>query len=375
MQSKQSLKVKIVGKLTDVTLSANQTLFEQMKISESEIRDRLALVDLSPARIASLRSISSLIDKEVDSVVDQFYKSQLEIDEIAVLIGDADTFYRLRKAQRQYILDLFSGCYDSHYVNNRLRIGLVHKRIGVEPKLYLSGVHKLKELLMSLLLKLVKDHEKFEEIASALDGLFYFDITLVFDTYIDSLFREVNLAKLKTEKYANGLEIQVAQRTSELERLSQVDSLTGLINQKEMRSRLARDLAVMKRRASHLSLVFMDLNGFKAVNDKLGHIHGDEVLKSLSRSILDSVREVDTTCRYGGDEFVIICPDSNSENTQEVCERIEADFKSKHNDLSLSFGIAYITSMEDLTIDQLIAKADNNMYRAKRNEDISICAQ
>lgn len=358
-----------------MALSANQTLFEQMKISESEILDRLALVDLSPARIASLRSISSLVDIEVDSVVDQFYKSQMEIDEIAVLIGDADTFSRLRKAQRQYILDLFSGCYDSNYVNNRLRIGLVHKRIGVEPKLYLSGVHKLKELLMSLLTKLVKDNKKFQEIASALDGLFYFDITLVFDTYIDSLIREVNLAKLKTEKYANGLEIQVAQRTAELERLSQVDSLTGLVNQKEMRSRLARDLAVMKRRASYLSLVFMDLNGFKAVNDKLGHIQGDEILKSLSQSIVSSVREVDTTCRYGGDEFVIICPDSNSKDTQEVCERIEADFQSKHKELELSFGIACITSMEELTIDQLIAKADNNMYRAKRNQNMSICVQ
>lgn len=357
-----------------MAISTDQKLFEQMKISDSEIHNRLILVGMTPERIAVLESVSSLVDEHVDAIVDMFYISQLEIDDIAILIGDADTLYRLKKAQRQYILDLFTGRYDSSYVNHRLRIGLVHKRIGVEPKLYLSGINKLKQLLFSLLSEHIENIERLEYVKCSLDQLLYFDNTLVFDTYIESLIREVDLAKTKAEKYANGLEVQVAQRTAELERLSQIDSLTGLLNQKEMRSRLTRDIAAMQRRASHLSLIFMDIDKFKKVNDKLGHLHGDEILKSLSKSIVSSVREVDTSCRYGGDEFVIICPDADIANAKEICERIQTDFQSKHDNLSLSFGLAHTSSLERITDDDLISRADDNMYKAKRDNNIFICS-
>ena len=130
-----------------MAISTDQKLFQQMRISDSEIHNRLTLVDITSERIALLASFSDLIEEHVDTIVDKFYESQLQIDEIAILIGDADTLFRLKNAQKQYILDLFSGRYDSEYVNHRLRIGMVHKRIGVEPKLYLSGINKLKQLL------------------------------------------------------------------------------------------------------------------------------------------------------------------------------------------------------------------------------------
>jgi hypothetical protein len=95
-------------------------------------------------RFRPARQLPSKIEPHIDALVDKFYTLQTGITEIALLIGDADTLTRLRAAQRRYILDLFSGLYDLEYVNNRLRIGLVHKRIGVEPKLYLAAINTLK---------------------------------------------------------------------------------------------------------------------------------------------------------------------------------------------------------------------------------------
>ena len=119
--------------------------------------------------------------------MDEFYLRQTEIDEISLLIGDADTLTRLRNAQRKYIVDLFAGNYDSECVNNRLRIGMVHKRIGVEPKLYLSAVRSLKDLIAEVLRDNITQEATLTETLKALDNLFYFDTTLVFDTYIGSL--------------------------------------------------------------------------------------------------------------------------------------------------------------------------------------------
>lgn len=356
-----------------MTTNTNQSLLEQMRISDSEIHNRLNLVDLTNQRIEALKSVLSLVEENVDKIVHDFYASQLQIDEIAILIGDADTLSRLKSAQRQYILDLFTGKYDAQYVNNRLRIGLVHKRIGVEPKLYLSGINTLKELLTKLLTQNSTDPEALSVILNSLDKLFYFDTTLVFDTYIESLIREVDVAKRKTEKYANGLEIEVAQRTAELEMLSKHDPLTGLLNQREMRARLQLELSRMKRRDSSLSVVFLDIDKFKEINDKLGHLEGDNILKALADSMRTNVREIDIACRYGGDEFVMICPDATEKETREICERVQKSFHDKY-EFTLSVGITSTNSQNTLTDEELISKADDNMYQAKRDNSVSICS-
>jgi diguanylate cyclase (GGDEF)-like protein len=356
----------------NVSTNTNQSLLEQMRISDSEIHNRLNLVDMTTQRIDALKSALNLVEENVDKIVQEFYASQLQIDEIAILIGDADTLSRLKSAQRQYILDLFSGKYDAQYVNNRLRIGLVHKRIGVEPKLYLSGINTLKELLSNLLSENATEAESLDYILNSLDRLFYFDTTLVFDTYIESLIREVDVAKRKTEKYANGLEIEVAQRTAELEMLSKHDPLTGLTNQREMRSMLQHELSRMKRRENDLSVVFLDIDKFKEINDKYGHLEGDNILKELGASINSSVREVDIACRYGGDEFVIICPDASETEARAICERILKNFHAKY-EFTLSIGITSTSSDDTATDEELISRADDNMYSAKRDDSLTIC--
>lgn len=344
----------------------DQTLLEQMKISDVDISSRMSVLGLNKADLEILYSNQALVVNQIDGIVEEFYQRQTENDEISLLIGDADTLQRLRSAQRKYVLDLFSGIYDGQYVNNRLRIGMIHKRIGVEPKLYLSAVRTLKEIIINTLIAHIQSPDCLSKTLDALDKLIYFDTTLVFDAYIDSLVGEIKSAKAKSEEYATSLEDKVAERTHQLEALAKTDPLTGLYNQRAMYEMLRRDIAVAKRRKTTLSFVYFDVDKFKEINDKLGHIEGDNVLKFIGQSLLGIIREVDVSCRYGGDEFALILPECNTENAVKLCEKMITVFNGKYPDFSLSIGIAEIEADHDNDAEQLIKLADKKMYLSKK---------
>jgi diguanylate cyclase (GGDEF)-like protein len=347
------------------------TLIEQMQISDLEIANRMALLSLDHNALNQLHNHRLLITENIDIIVDEFYETQTEIEEISLLIGDADSLRRLRNAQRRYVQDLFSGNYDSEYVNNRLRIGMVHKRIGVEPKLYLSAVHTLKTLIVKVLKKHISNVKELDSTLETLDKLFYFDTTLVFDTYIDCLVGEIEAAKNKTEAYAKSLEEKVVERTKQLAEQARLDPLTNIYNQRAMQDVLRKELAMAKRHETKLALVYFDVDHFKNINDTQGHIKGDEVLKSIGQIMINSIREVDMACRYGGDEFCLILPDCNIENASNLCKKIIQKFTDKYPNYSLSIGIA--ESDEHADSEQLIKAADEKMYQAKKEKGSFIC--
>jgi len=343
-----------------------------MKISDLEIQSRMDLLAFDRESIERLASYKSLIEESIDDIVDEFYEKQTAIDEISLLIGDADTLYRLRNAQRKYVIDLFSGNFDAEYVNNRLRIGMVHKRIGVEPKLYLSAVNILKELIILVLKDNIQDELELQKTLSALSKVMYFDITLVFDTYIDCLVGEIENAKRKTEDYAFSLEQKVAERTKQLEEQAKLDPLTELYNQRALQHVLNRDLASARRRSTKLSLVYFDVDDFKQINDQFGHLKGDEVLKYVGQSLFANIREVDTPCRYGGDEFCLVLPECSLDNAKGICEKIIEYFSKQYPDFYLSFGIAQTGPDNFVEGQELIKMADENMYKAKSKKGFQI---
>jgi diguanylate cyclase len=209
-------------------------LLTQMQITDVEITRRKEYLCLSSRDIALLVRCRPFIEEEIDVIVADFYRVQVSIEEIALLIGDADTLKLIHAAQRNYVLDLFGGSTDIDYVNNRLRIGLVHKRIGVEPKLYLSAIKTLKDIINKVLEHRISDTAVLADTCQALDKLLYFDITLVFDTYIRSLVSEVETAKDRVESYAANLELQVAERTEQLEeKVAQLETALAAVKRLE----------------------------------------------------------------------------------------------------------------------------------------------
>lgn len=349
----------------------HKTLLEQLQINDVEIHQRQRLLGLGAEDFSRLASFRDRMERCIDRLVDRFYEKQAAIDEIALLIGDRDTLQRLHSAQRQYVLDLFCGFCDQAYVNNRLRIGIVHKRIGVEPKLYLSAVKTLKGLLWEVLAEEIADPEQLQPLLESLDKLIYFDTTLVFDTYIDSLLQEVQSAKHKAEEYAESLEEKVAERTRELEALAKTDPLTGLFNQRAMRELLRRELLSAKRRGSVLTMAYFDVDKFKKINDLEGHFRGDEVLRHIGLCCKAVVRETDIACRYGGDEFCIVFPDCDERGAWQSCINLFKRFATQFPDKTMSVGLASVGPDRYEDEDGLLRRADVKMYEAKKRSGFS----
>lgn len=348
-------------------LTTQQTLLEQLRITDIEIEHRKALLGFTHDDAAALASARSLIDRQANALVNAFYEAQTRVPEIALLIGDVDTLRRLSQAQRRYVLDLFCGVYDAEYVNNRLRIGLVHKRIGVDPKIYLAAVHMLRAQLGVVIADNVADGQSRRAIFQALDKLFFFDVTLVFDTYIRSMMQEIDAAKTKVELYALSLEKMVCDRTQQLQELSRTDPLTRLYNRRHLVEAATHALRAAKRRNEPITLVYFDVNDFKAINDRLGHLHGDDVLSAIGELLRSAGRSEDLCFRYGGDEFLVLLPNCAEAEARNIYwTRFQASVAERLQTVSLSIGLCQTGPDDYLELDDLIRVADERMYENKR---------
>jgi diguanylate cyclase (GGDEF)-like protein len=154
-----------------------------------------------------------------------------------------------------------------------------------------------------------------------------------------------------------------------LEEISQRDPLTGLFNRRHLFTKLEYELARAKR-GRGFGVIMLDLDGFKHVNDTQGHLRGDMLLKEISSALGASTRSIDVTARYGGDEFMIVLPDADLEQTRIVAERISAavhDVGLKFDaqrPVTASLGVA--VAHRDDSVASIIHRADDNAYVAKK---------
>ena len=276
---------------------------------------------------------------------------------------------------RKYIQDTFSGIYDLDYVNSRLRIGKVHQRIGVSPKLYISALRLLESMIISHITTYLNQHERIDEIEifiQSVSKLFLFDAQFIFDTYIAALNNQVITAKSQLEIYVDSLEEQVKARTEELEMLSQKDMLTNLFNQRAFYEILHKEISRAERYRRPISLAYFDINNFKQLNDTKGHIEGDHILTYLGNILNETSRENDFACRYGGDEFCIIMPETDNKSAQKLLERLVERFtKEDTKGTSLSIGVVTQGPKEYLSSDDFVKKGDKAMYEAKKKAKLS----
>lgn len=161
-----------------------------------------------------------------------------------------------------------------------------------------------------------------------------------------------------------------SRRIAELERDVVTDPLTGVLNRRGFEAELVRALADGRRYGEHGALIYLDLDGFKEINDEMGHSAGDAVLRKFANILSSNVRDTDRVGRLGGDEFAILMSRTTVENATARSDKIEwlietsaIDWQGQTINIKASLGIDYFGA-DDGSSD-VICRADENMYRKK----------
>jgi diguanylate cyclase (GGDEF)-like protein len=174
-----------------------------------------------------------------------------------------------------------------------------------------------------------------------------------------------------------GPAIENARRFSEARQLADLDALTTLHNRRYFHETLAREVARAQRYDRHLALILFDLDDFKAINDRIGHLPGDAVLAEIAERVREVVRSADIACRVGGDEFAVILPESSLEDADQLYARLRAAIAARPTaeagSLSVSAGMAELKPADDPT--SFFQRADDALYRAKAHGKGRIVAE
>jgi two-component system cell cycle response regulator len=194
------------------------------------------------------------------------------------------------------------------------------------------------------------------------------------DYLLRPLDKQEFLARVNTQikrwRLAENLRSNVAQSIE----LAVTDALTGLYNRRFMERQLGSLLSEAANCGKLLSVLTLDIDHFKGVNDSHGHDAGDQVLRELAARMRQSIRNLDLPCRTGGEEFVVIVPNANAEEAMAIAERLRRKIgdqpftagKARSSlGITVSIGVAALQGLED-SLDALLKRADEALYRAKR---------
>jgi diguanylate cyclase (GGDEF)-like protein len=173
-------------------------------------------------------------------------------------------------------------------------------------------------------------------------------------------------------KFLSGVGVE-ASYYEEIYRMTIIDGLTGAHNKRYFLEFLEREIARCARYRRPLSLLMFDIDHFKAINDKHGHLTGDYVLKEMSKRLLGRVRREELLARYGGEEFAAVLPETDHAGAMTFGEQIRRlvgddpfEYEGDRFPVTISVGVATYEGAEDVDVTGFIRMADDNLYRAKR---------
>jgi diguanylate cyclase (GGDEF)-like protein len=149
---------------------------------------------------------------------------------------------------------------------------------------------------------------------------------------------------------------------------ARIDSLTGLANRRALEEILAAEISRAHRFAHQLAVVLLDLDRFKEINDSFGHAAGDVMLRAVSRLLTSLARQGDTVARWGGEEFVVVLPETDLAGAQRFAERLRRTIEAHAvGEMKTSASCGVATMLPDDTVEELLGAADQALYRAKSN--------
>ena len=185
---------------------------------------------------------------------------------------------------------------------------------------------------------------------------------------IDKLSNNFNNLILELDKRTNNLIIEETKRIYQ-EKLANTDPLTGAYNRRYLNEFANDYLKIVKREKIDFSLLIVDLDDFKNINDSYGHEIGDEVLIQFVKIARETIRENDLIIRFGGDEFILLLPNTSINNAKFLASKIINRISEYNMTNEIKFFVSVGVSdyqEKDLNIDDIIIRADNSLYEAKR---------
>ena len=171
------------------------------------------------------------------------------------------------------------------------------------------------------------------------------------------------------EAELNEINILLQNQNKEFETMASTDALTGLFNRYKFSELFVSTYKTMMQRDSKMSLILLDIDFFKKVNDTYGHNHGDKVLLRVAQTLQQTIRNIDIVCRWGGEEFVVLLPTASIDNAIAIAEKIRINIENLEIEsvgkITISCGVAKVQSFDNMK--SAIEKADKALYLAKES--------
>lgn len=337
-------------------------LCQQMRIDEQEVHARRDFLAFSDSDRQHLDDIHQAIAEDASGIIDEFYACLLQFLPIAEFLADPHLRSHLKETQRQYLLTLGQASDGLDYFEDRLRIGVAHERVGLEQKWYLGAYSILFGIIAQ---RLARRHaaqpNTLVERLVTLQKILTFDAILAVETYYYA-----------TTSRLEGLLQQLNETQKSLEELARLDGLTRINNRMFLMECLEKEVQRSLRFRRPFTLLFLDVDHFKNINDQFGHSVGDSVLKEVVQTVRCAIRPVDLIGRFGGEEFLVGLVETDESAARQVAERIRlrvahTPFRTAAGPVTLtvSMGVASLAG-PIARIEELIDQADHALYRAKK---------
>ena len=193
---------------------------------------------------------------------------------------------------------------------------------------------------------------------------------LLLDSSRSGVFSESDVQPLESVADICSTAIQNAHYVERVKQLAYIDGLTGIFNRRFFELRIAEEIERARRHKSGMAVIMADIDQFKNLNDDFGHLLGDEVLRQVSSLFQQQLRKIDVVCRYGGEEFGLILPQTSASHALRVAEKLRRaveswKFPGVPRTVTISAGIGVFPD-HGTTRDELVRAADNGLYAAKQ---------
>lgn len=331
-----------------------------MDINKHEMASRIRYLGLKDAN-EQLAKIHEVIVADLELIVEEFYKHLLSREELKPFLFDQARIDSLKELQKRYLLSFGQNIETEEYFAKRFLIGQTHERIGLDHKWYFGSYSKLFEIVTRRIIDWEPTQSNSIELILTLQKMMALDVLCAEEAYYHAT----------TDRLGHTLE-ELERVHRDLEHSAQKDHLTQISNRRHLMLRLDEELSRSKRYGHPFSLLVIDVDSFKKINDDFGHLFGDQVLRYIAQTMRSLLRSNDVCGRFGGDEFVVGLIQTNAHTAFQVAERIREKisaqafrWQDQESKVTVTIGVATFSNPQ--TVKDLIALADKALYRAKED--------